>query len=205
MTVRVQAEPFDFAAEAAGFAAAQAGAGAVVTFTGIVRDTEAGLVRMEIEHYPGMTERALSDMAAQAVARWSLTGALVIHRHGVLAPGEMIMMVATAAPHRADAFAAAGSFDDPLDEAIRRMNLMEQAGADSLYPVKLPGKEALNAILEAVTPPVNVTAHPVKGALPEGLDIQQLAELGVGRISFGPLLQAALGEQITQLVQPWQR
>ncbi|MFA5539201.1 MAG: molybdenum cofactor biosynthesis protein MoaE [Gemmobacter sp.] len=114
MSVRVQSEPFDFAAEAAGFAAAQAGAGAVVTFTGIVRDTEGGLERMEIEHYPGMTERALSDMAAQAVARWSLTGALVIHRHGVLAPGEMIMMVATAAPHRADAFAAAEFLMDYL-------------------------------------------------------------------------------------------
>lgn len=106
---------------------------------------------------------------------------------------------------RTDAFAAADSIDDPLDEAIRRMNLMEQAGADALYPVRLPGKDALSTILEAVSTPVNVTAHPVKGALPEGLDVQQLAELGVGRISFGPLLQAALGEQITQLIQPWQR
>ena len=114
MTVRVQAEPFDFGAEAAGFAAGLRDAGAVVTFTGIVRDTEAGLARMEIEHYPGMTERAIAAITAEAAARWALADVLVIHRHGALAPGDQIMMVATAARHRADAFAAAEFLMDYL-------------------------------------------------------------------------------------------
>ena len=108
MDIRVQEEPFDFGQEAADFAARQAGMGAVVTFSGIVRDLEGGgLQAMEIEHYPGMTEKAIAQIAEQAAARWHTGDILVIHRHGALAPGEMIMMVATAAPHRADAFHAA--------------------------------------------------------------------------------------------------
>ena len=108
MAVRVQAEKFDYGAECAAFAAGAAGAGAVVTFAGIVRDDpDAPLSAMEIEHYPGMTERALQDILAQAHQRWSLNDALIIHRHGPMVPGEMIMMVATASPHRAEAFAAA--------------------------------------------------------------------------------------------------
>lgn len=114
MTVRIQAEPFRFGEEAEAFAAAVPGAGAVVTFTGLVRDTAAVLDRMEIEHYPGMTERALAAIREEAVARWHLTDALVIHRHGSLRPGEAIMMVATAAPHRGDAFAAAEFLMDYL-------------------------------------------------------------------------------------------
>ena len=69
---------------------------------------------MEIEHYPGMTQKALEKIAAQAQARWSLGDVLVIHRHGALTPGEMIMMVATAAPHRKDAFEAAEFLMDYL-------------------------------------------------------------------------------------------
>ena len=114
MAVRVQAEPFDYGAECAGFAAAATGAGAVVTFAGLVRDEGGRLSAMEIEHYPGMTERALAGIEAQARARWALTDALIIHRHGPLRPGEIIMMVATAARHRADAFAAAEFLMDYL-------------------------------------------------------------------------------------------
>ena len=117
MAVRVQREPFDYGAECAGFAeaAARAGAGAVVTFCGVVRDIEGGgLERMEIEHYPGMTERALADIEEQARARWSLEAVQIIHRYGEMAPGEMIMMVATASAHRADAFAAAEFLMDYL-------------------------------------------------------------------------------------------
>ena len=108
MEIRVQSEPFDFGAEAGAFAARQAGMGAVVTFTGIVRDLpDGGLRAMEIEHYPGMTEKAIEAIASEAADRWHTGDLLVIHRYGPLAPGEMIMMVATAAPHRADAFQAA--------------------------------------------------------------------------------------------------
>jgi molybdopterin synthase catalytic subunit len=113
MTVRVQSEPFDLGAESAAFARTVAGAGAIVTFTGVVRD-DGGIAAMAIEHYPGMTERAVAAIRDEAVARWSLAGALVIHRHGPMAPGEPIMMVATAARHRGDAFAAAQFLMDYL-------------------------------------------------------------------------------------------
>ena len=108
MRIVVQDGPFDMGAEANAFAASAAGAGAIVTFTGITRDSAKGdLEVMEIEHYPGMTERAIAAIMDQAVSRWSLVDALVIHRYGVLRADEPIMMVATAAPHRNDAFAAA--------------------------------------------------------------------------------------------------
>ena len=114
-TVRVMPEPFDLGAETAAFASTAAGAGAIVTFTGLVRDLPGTpLSMMEIEHYPGMTERAIATIAAKATTRWSLSAALVIHRHGRLAPGEAIMMVATAAAHRAEAFAAAEFLMDYL-------------------------------------------------------------------------------------------
>lgn len=115
MQVRVQAGAFDFAAEAGAFAQGVAGAGAIVTFTGIVRDLSAGgLDHMQIEHYPGMTEKAIAAMAGQAVARWRLVDCLVIHRYGDLALNAPIMMVATAAAHRAEAFAAAEFLMDYL-------------------------------------------------------------------------------------------
>jgi len=108
MDIRVQSHPFDFGAEAGAFATRQRGMGAVVTFAGIVRDLPGGGLRaMEIEHYPGMTEKALEKIAAEAEERWNTGDILVIHRHGPLGPNEMIMMVATAAKHRADAFQAA--------------------------------------------------------------------------------------------------
>lgn len=102
-------------AEANRFAAGNHGAGAIVTFTGITRDTAKGdLEAMEIEHYPGMTERALTTIATQAMVRWSLADCLVIHRYGRFAPRAPIMMVATAARHRGDAFAAAEFLMDYL-------------------------------------------------------------------------------------------
>lgn len=114
MAVRVQAEPFDLGAEAAAFATGRRDIGAIVTFTGVVRDATGTLQAMEIEHYPGMTAPAIQAMVDQATARWSLADALVIHRHGPMKPGEMIMMVATAAGHRGDAFAAAEFLMDYL-------------------------------------------------------------------------------------------
>ena len=115
MAVRVQETGFDPGAELNAFTAAASGAGAVVSFTGVVRDLDTGgLDRMEIEHYPGMTESAIAKIEAEAVRRWRLTDSLVIHRHGALAVGETIMMVATAAPHRADAFQAAEFLMDYL-------------------------------------------------------------------------------------------
>ncbi|NOD34869.1 MULTISPECIES: molybdenum cofactor biosynthesis protein MoaE [unclassified Ruegeria] len=115
MRIAVQEEPFDLGAEANAFAAGDDANGAIVTFTGVVRDLASGdLDVMEIEHYPGMTERALTKIAQEAKDRWSLGDVLVIHRHGRLAPGDRIMMVATAAPHRKDAFEAAEYLMDYL-------------------------------------------------------------------------------------------
>lgn len=114
MDVRVQEAAFEAGTELDAFAARTGGAGAVVSFTGIVRDVAGGLVAMEIEHYPGMTEAAVAEMAATARDRWGLARVLVIHRHGRLGPGEPIMMVATAAPHRAAAFEAAEFLMDYL-------------------------------------------------------------------------------------------
>ncbi|MEP3052978.1 molybdenum cofactor biosynthesis protein MoaE [Ascidiaceihabitans sp.] len=108
MRILVQEDPFDVGEEVSRFSAGHQDVGAVVTFTGVVRDVpEERLKVMEIEHYPGMTESALAEMAARAMDRWSLADALVIHRYGRLAPGEMIMMVGTASKHRKDAFEAA--------------------------------------------------------------------------------------------------
>ncbi len=115
MRIVVQEQAFDLGAEANAFAASGAANGAIVTFTGVVRDLASGdLDVMEIEHYPGMTERALTEIAEQAMQRWSLGDVLVIHRHGRLAPGDRIMMVATAARHRKDAFEAAEFLMDYL-------------------------------------------------------------------------------------------
>lgn len=113
MTVRVQKTSFDTGAELNAFSQG-ASVGAVVSFTGLVRDTDGTLHQMEIEHYPGMTERAIAEIVEQAMTRWSLADVLVIHRYGALLAGAPIMMVATKSAHRADAFAAADFLMDYL-------------------------------------------------------------------------------------------
>ncbi|TVP71095.1 MAG: molybdenum cofactor biosynthesis protein MoaE [Rhodobacteraceae bacterium] len=114
MEIRVQEAPFDFGAECARFAQDREGIGAVVTFCGIVRNDGGEMQAMEIEHYPGMTERALRQIAEDASHRWTLADVLILHRYGRMQPGETIMMVATASAHRADAFAAADFLMDYL-------------------------------------------------------------------------------------------
>lgn len=104
MAARVQVQAFDLAAELVGFGA---GAGAIVTFSGLVRDEGGRLTALEIEHYPGMTESLLNDYGRMAADRFGLSDWLIIHRHGLLVVGEPIMMVATAARHRAAAFQGA--------------------------------------------------------------------------------------------------
>lgn len=114
MPVRIQVEPFLAGAELDRFTADLTGAGAVVSFTGVVRDEGGRLSALEIEHYPAMTLRALTDLHRAAMERWSLQGALILHRHGLLPVGAPIMMVATAAAHRGEAFAAAEFLMDHL-------------------------------------------------------------------------------------------
>ena len=106
--IRVQQADFDLTREIAALREGDGRVGAVVSFVGTVRDLNEGAAvsEMELEHYPGMTERALEDIVAQARARWELLGVLVIHRVGPLAPLDQIVLVACASAHRGEAFAA---------------------------------------------------------------------------------------------------
>ena len=114
MAVRVQEADFSLADEIAKLTKGRTDMGALVTFTGLVRDTDGTLQAMELEHYPAMTEAALEEIENQTITRWSLSASLIIHRYGNMKPGDQIMMVATAAPHRADAFEAAEYLMDYL-------------------------------------------------------------------------------------------
>jgi molybdopterin synthase catalytic subunit len=89
------------------------GAGAVASFTGLVRADD-GVTALELEHYPGMTEAALTDIATAATARWELLGTSIIHRVGPMAPGDRVVFVATAARHRGAALEACASVIDRL-------------------------------------------------------------------------------------------
>ena len=117
MAVRVQRADFDPGAELAALRAGRTDIGALVSFTGLVRDTAAAngaVTTLELEHYPAMTLRALGAIEAEARGRWDLRACLVIHRFGLLRPGEQIMMVATATETRGAAFAAAEFLMDYL-------------------------------------------------------------------------------------------
>jgi len=98
-TVLVQAGPFDLAAESAALTAGRVDVGGLASFVGLCRADD-GLAALVLEHYPGMTERALMRIAEDACARWPLTGCTVIHRHGRLEPGAPIVLVLTASSHR---------------------------------------------------------------------------------------------------------
>ncbi|MBN8479278.1 MAG: molybdopterin synthase catalytic subunit MoaE [Burkholderiales bacterium] len=108
MTVRVQTAPFDVEAEVAALRGGDARVGAVVTFLGTVRDINDGtaVATLELEHYPGMTEKALEAIVAEAQSRFDVYGVRVVHRVGPLAPTEPIVLVAVTSAHRADAFDA---------------------------------------------------------------------------------------------------
>ena len=110
--VVVDRTPIDVATEMA-LAEQAAGAGAVATFSGLVRADD-GVGTLELEHYPGATEAALVRVAQEAVARWSLGAASIVHRVGPMAPGERIVCVAASAPHRAAALEACAYLIDRL-------------------------------------------------------------------------------------------
>jgi len=115
MAVRVQTEPFDAGAEANAFLEASTGAGAAVTFTGLVRsDPSDPITSLTLECYPELAIAQIGDLEAQAVARFGLLRTTVIHRYGELRPGEPIVQVMTLAPHRRAAFAAAEFLMDYL-------------------------------------------------------------------------------------------
>ncbi len=112
--IRIQAEPFDVAAETAALTRGRADIGAVVAFTGLCRDEGGRLVALELEHYPGMAEAEIDRIAEQAEKRWPLLGLTVIHRFGRISPGEEIVLVLAASAHRTAAFEAASFMMDYL-------------------------------------------------------------------------------------------
>ena len=111
-TVRVQAAPFDAGAEMAALLAGRTDVGGIGCFVGLVR--VAGIPAMTLEHYPGMTERALRSIASEAEERWDLLGCTVIHRHGRLLPGDPIVLVLAASRHRQAALDATAFLIDWL-------------------------------------------------------------------------------------------
>jgi len=108
LPVRVQTEDFDTGVEINRMRHSRMDTGAIVSFVGLVRDTNHGsdVTAMTLEHYPGMTERALEEIVAQAKERWDIFDALVIHRVGTLKPMDQIVLVAVSGAHRGEAFAA---------------------------------------------------------------------------------------------------
>ncbi len=127
MTVKVQAEDFDLSTEVGAMRRAHPEAGAIACFLGVVREMNRGAAgshaqthavsQLELEHYPGMTEKSLQVIVEQAGQRWALADALVIHRYGKLAPTDQIVLVAVATAHRGDAFAACEFIMDYLKTA----------------------------------------------------------------------------------------
>lgn len=108
MTVRVQTEDFDIGAEVAAMRRGNPAIGAIASFIGVVRDVNEGdtVADMTLEHYPGMTEKAIEDIIGQARGRWNVIDARVVHRVGRLMPTDQIVLVIVASSHRGDAFAA---------------------------------------------------------------------------------------------------
>jgi molybdopterin synthase catalytic subunit len=113
VTVRIQGDPFEMAAEVARLHMLRP-VGAIVTFTGICRDEGGRLTALELEHYPGMTEAEITRIAKEAAERWQLAGLTIVHRVGRIAVGDDIVLVAAASQHREAAFAAAGYVMDFL-------------------------------------------------------------------------------------------
>ena len=105
-TVKVQSEDFDAGALTRALSAGRTDIGAVATFVGLVRGAADGVQEMTLAHYPGMTEKALAEIADEACQRWHLMAVSVVHRVGALLPGEQIVYVGVAAAHRGEAFAA---------------------------------------------------------------------------------------------------
>lgn len=112
--VRIQRGDFDAAAETAAMTKGRHDIGAVVTFTGLCRDEGGRLSALELEHYPGMAEAEIGRICREATGRWPIQALTVIHRFGRIAPGENIVLVAAASPHRHAAFEAAGFVMDFL-------------------------------------------------------------------------------------------
>lgn len=114
ITLRIQSEPFDVAHEIALLSEVGDDAGAVTSFVGLCRSENGRLTALELEHYPGMAEEEVGRVITEALTRWPLLGVTVIHRYGVMKPGDGIVLVVTSSSHRAASFEAANFLMDYL-------------------------------------------------------------------------------------------
>ena len=143
--IRVEQPPFDVGAELGAFGRGDIGIGAVASFVGYVRGAEAGappLIALTLEHYPGMTERQLAAIEAEARGRWPLMDVLVIHRHGRMLPGEPIVLVAVSSAHRQAAFDACQFLMDWLKTKAPFWKLEETAAGVEWVAAKASDDEA---------------------------------------------------------------
>lgn len=140
--IRVQTEDFDIGVEARALTAGRTDIGAVVTFTGNVRSDGDGFKSMTLEHYPGMTEKELSRIEAEANERWDLQGSLIVHRYGRLLPGDQIVLVITASSHRQDAFEAANFLMDFLKTRAPFWKLEETETSEAWVDAQISDDEA---------------------------------------------------------------
>jgi molybdopterin synthase catalytic subunit len=152
--IRVQQAPFDVGSELAALTRGRTDIGGLATFVGLVRDLagepgageRAGgdqpITAMTLEHYPGMTEKKLAEIEAEAKRRWSLQASLIVHRYGRMLPGEPIVLVATAAPHRAAALEACAFLIDWLKTKAPFWKLEETAGDHRWVDARAADEEA---------------------------------------------------------------
>jgi molybdopterin synthase catalytic subunit len=144
VTIRLQRETIDVASETATMTNGEAGIGAVVTFTGICRGDENGqsIAALTLEHYPGMVDAEIARHVEEARGRWPLLKVTVIHRHGRITPGEVIVLVATASSHREAAFAAASFLMDYLKTRAPFWKQVESAEGTTWVDAKSTDDEA---------------------------------------------------------------
>jgi molybdopterin synthase catalytic subunit len=142
--IRVQREDFDIGAELARLTSGRSDVGGLASFVGLVRDQANGqsLTAMTLEHYPGMTEKRLAEIEAEATRRWVLAGSLIIHRYGRLLPGERIVLVATAAAHRAAALESCQFLIDWLKTQAPFWKLEETSAGSSWVAARDADDEA---------------------------------------------------------------
>ena len=144
MAVRVQEEDFDVGAEIEALTRGNHAIGGVASFAGLVRDMagDQPLDAMTLEHYPGMTEKKLAGIEAEARRRWPLEASLIIHRYGRLEPGERIVLVVTAAAHRQAALEACAFLIDWLKTQAPFWKLEETGGEEKWVDARAADNEA---------------------------------------------------------------
>jgi molybdopterin synthase catalytic subunit len=144
MAVRVQREDFDIGAELAALAAGNGAVGGVASFIGLVRDIhgDTPVRAMTLEHYPGMTEREIAAIEAEAHRRWPLQGSVIVHRYGRLEPGDRIVLVATASAHRQAAFESCAFLMDWLKTKAPFWKLEETPAGEHWVEARATDDEA---------------------------------------------------------------